>query len=148
MEKQDLQSTQQRPAGVLILAIITILGSALTIVGGLLLPENFSGLPEGMPQSPAWVTALTMVSALIKLGGAILLIQMRRWGFFTYLAGELLTVFLNLKTGFDLIHWSGEANTSAMPIDPVVFALGLVGAMLLLSVIWVGVYAAYLPRMR
>jgi hypothetical protein len=147
MENHDVPDIHARPTLLLILAIFTILGSALTIIGAFL-PEDFSGMRADMPASPGWVTALTMASAVVKLGGAILLIQMRRWGFFVYLGGELVALFLNLKTGMDLMQWADATNTSGMAIDPVVFALVLVGGMVLLSVVWVGGYAAFLSRMR
>jgi hypothetical protein len=148
METQDLENEQPRPPLLLILAVITILGSVFTIVGGLFLPEDFSGWSEGMPKSPVWVTALTMLAAVVKLGGAILLLLRRRIGFWVYLGGELLAVFLNFKTGYDLMNWSNEQPIAGMPIDPAIFALLLVGVMLLLSVIWVGGFASYLGRLR
>lgn len=148
MENPDPSNAAARPPLLLILAVLTVLWSLFTLVGGLLPSEDFSGWSEGMPQSPGWVTALTMVSAVIKGGGAVLLLLMRRWGFYAYLAGELLTTALNIKTGFDLMTWSGETNTSAMAINPALMAVGLVGGMLLLSVIWVGAFAHYLPRLR
>jgi hypothetical protein len=148
MEGQDVESTPSRPPLLLILAVMTVLMSLFTIGGGLFFSEDFSGWGEGMPKSPAWVTTLTIVSALVKLGGAAGLLLMRRWGFYAYLAGELMALSLNLKTGFDLMRWSAEARGSGMAINPELFAVILVGLMIVFSVIWVGGFATYLERLR
>jgi hypothetical protein len=148
MEGQDVESMPSRPPLLLILAVMTVLMSLFTIGGGLFFSEDFSGWGEGMPQSPAWVTTLTIVSALVKLGGAAGLLLMRRGGFYAYLTGELMALSLNLKTGFDLMRWSAEARGSGMTVNPELFAVILVGLMIVFSVIWVGGFATYLERLR
>ena len=149
MNTNPQSSVVERPTVVLIMAVLTLIWSALTLLGGLVSTDGlFPSVGANAPVSPEWINWSTMGAAVVKGIGAVLLLGMRKMGFFVYLAGELVTVFLNLMSGMALYAWAQESASNSTPIDPVILILGLTGVMIALSVVWIGAFAVHLSKMR
>ncbi|MEY3441788.1 MAG: hypothetical protein RLZZ519_69 [Bacteroidota bacterium] len=145
---EDNTLPKPRPVLVSILAILTILGAVFAF--------GFAGLQALVPDLsrnevplPAWVTIAAFVVIAFKVVAAILLLRMRKMGFYLYAGFETLSALLAIvegKIGMDYLD-SGFALDN-LPIDASVLILLTVGIRIGLSILFIGGHAAHLGKMK
>ena len=141
-------ASQPRPVLVTVLAIFTIVGTVFTF--------GYAGLTELLPELkannvplPAWINVLSYILAVGKLVAAILLIRMKRIGFYLYAALEGVSAVLSIiggKIGVDYMD-TGFVNPQ-LPFDPTIIVMVFVGVGIGLSIAFIGGYAAHLSKMN
>jgi hypothetical protein len=145
MENNSL--SKPRPVLVTVLAIFTILGAVFTFGFGLLkevVPEiAYNDVPL-----PAWITITTYVLVTGKLVAAILLLRMRKIGFYLYAAFESIAAVLSIIGGKISMEYMDSTYVNPnLPFDPKVLMLFIVGMGIGLSILFIGGYAAHLNKM-
>lgn len=154
MDPFDMDELQEarRPALITVFAILTLIGTLLTVVS-LFVPFDFltSGAPSNIqpPEMPGYITYGQFVLALLKGAAAILLLQMRKMGFYMYAAAESVYVVLSIigaKLGLDWVETIPLQPN--MPIDPGTLIIAATGISLLVSLVWIGGYASQLNKMQ
>ncbi|MEM0999633.1 MAG: hypothetical protein AAGN35_21425 [Bacteroidota bacterium] len=147
-EIPDPQTPPQRPAVITVFAILSIIGCALAILGMFISNDLFTqDLTVQPPSPPDWIKYAGGALAIVKLIGAIQMLKMQRLGFYLYAAGEAATailgiisarIVLDLLSGFDIPG----------PVDLRTTLFISTGISLVLSVVFIGVYASQLKNMR
>lgn len=145
---QDTASPPTRPILVLILAILTIVGSILGL-GYAAMKEAIPDLGANDVPMPVWVNAITYAMLVGKLVAAIFLIMMRRLGFYLYCVFEGISAMMSIvggKIGMDYMDTSYV--NPGIPFDPRVLMMVIVGIGIGLSIAFIGGYAAHLSKMK
>lgn len=145
---EDNALPKPRPVLVSLLAILTIVGAIFSF--------GFAGLQALVPELsrnsvpiPIWLTTIAFVLIAGKLVAAILLLRMRRIGFFMYAGLESLAAILSIiegKIGMDYLD--AGYTLDRLPIDPALLILLSVGFRIGLSILFIGGHAAHLGKMK
>lgn len=144
------QSPHKRPTIITVFAILTLVSCGFSLISALLPSDLFSG-NSNVPTPPRddMMRLADAFLAMVKIGGAVLILQMRKIGVFLYVGAELLVAALmvfNLKKQLDFFDEMAFYND--MPIDPAIFTIIGVAFGLIFSAVWIGVYVANLKKMR
>ena len=144
----DETPATSRPTLVTILAVLTLIWSgAYFAYMGL---EAIS--PELELQSielPAWITIILVATQLGKTAAAILLLRMKRIGFFAYAGLEVISAIASIISGKIAMEYMDSTYVNPdLPYDPKFFVLILMGMSVGLSVLFIGGFAAHLAKMR
>lgn len=141
-------ASQPRPTLVTILAILTLIGAVLTL--------GYQGLKEMIPELernevplPSWITVVTYAMTALKVLGAILLLGMRRAGFFLYACAETVSAVMVILGGkYTLEYMDVSFVNPNLAFDPQVFAIVFIGMSIGFSILFIGGHAAHLGKMR
>jgi len=99
VQEQQVE-VKKRPAFLTVLCILTFIGSGLVLLGGLLvilagaaLSEFFASIP-GMTQATGNIMPLiiSVVFSAVSLFGAIMMWQLKKLGFYIYVAAQVIMV--------------------------------------------------------
>lgn len=137
-----------RPVLVTLLAILTIVGIILGL-GFDLIKRAIPELSVNDIELPLWLTIGSYAMSLLKFIAAILLLRMRRIGFFMYAIGESIAAVFSMiggKIGMDYLDTS--YSNPDIPFDPKVLLLFVIGLGVGLSIVFIGGYGAHLSKMK
>lgn len=141
-------AAQPRPFLVLILAILTILGAFFTY-GYALVKMAAPEIAQNEVPLPAWITVTSFVLTAGKVVGAILLLGMRRMGFYLYAGFEAIyAVMVIVESKYQLDYMETGYVNPSIPFDPNFFVLLLAGISIGLTIVFIGGHAAHLSKMR
>jgi lysylphosphatidylglycerol synthetase-like protein (DUF2156 family) len=136
-----------RPGVVTVFVILTLVGSSLFLIWNLvapLMPQEPTSMPQLM-----WVTIVSAVLGVGKIVGAILMLRMRKVGFYAYAVGEVASAVVGILETKRVLEWTEEALTfTPSPIDPTVLVIGALLFSILLTIVFVAVYASQLHKMH
>lgn len=145
--QQDLPPTP-RPTLVSVLAILTLVGNGLYFANELLVAA-IPGLDFSFVELPTWVVAVTYVASVVKVVAAILLLRMRKVGFYTYVASELATAamaIVNMRLALD--YTDSTTTNPLLNFDPALLPIVGLCLSLGLSIAFIGGFGAHLGKMR
>lgn len=138
---------EPRPILITIFAIITLVGVAFTLLSSVIPSDTFTSNFQETPELPGWLVGLGAVIAFAKLGAAILLLRMKRAGFFIYViaeSGAAILQIIGARIMIDLLSPFGNAN---FPISMETLIMIFTAFSLLLSLVFILVYASQLNKM-
>ena len=137
----------ERPTIITVFAIFTIIGCAFTMISVFIPTDLFTGgLNNAPPTPPRWIALVGGGLALLKLFGALQMLQMKRLGFFLYAAGETsAAVIAIISTRIMMDLMAGISMPG--PIDMELILIITTGFNLLMSVLFIAVYGSQLHKM-
>ena len=142
-------SASQRPTILTIFVILTLVNCGLSLLFALVPDSVFNGL--GDAPSPPRDTAFQIadvVLALAKIGGAVLLLRMKKMGFYIYTLAEVGVVGLLLYTTFTTLdYYENMIFDANLTMDPSVFIILTAAVLIISSIVWIGVYASQLKNL-
>lgn len=149
MSNQKLESLGQRPTIITLFSILTITFCVIMIVLAIVPEDVFNGDDAGTsPPRDMTFRIVDIVIALIKVGGAIFLLQMKKMGFYLYTFGEILYVgSLIYVTKQQLDFYDGMIFPADLQLDPTIFITITAAVLIVGSIIWISVYASKLKDM-
>ncbi len=138
---------QPRPMIVTILAIFTIVGTVLYL-GFLLIKPLIPEIGAQEVDLPTWMDVSNVGLSLGKLVAVLLLMRMRRIGFFLYTILEVVAATVTIigsKLTMDFMD-SSFVNPD-IDFDPKILVLAMLGMSIGLSIIFIGGFASQLSKM-
>lgn len=149
MNQKNLAEPQARPTVITVFAILTLISGGFGLVAALVPDGIFNG--SGMPEVPRddSLRAIDALLSILKVTGAIFLLQMRKIGFGIYTVAEIGVVILmviNLRK--QLAFFEQMTFQKDLFMDPATFVIFGVGASIVLSVVWIAVYGSQMAKMR
>ncbi len=149
MSNQKLESLGQRPTIITLFSILTITFCVIMIVLAIVPEDVFNGDDAGTsPPRDMTFRIVDIVIALIKVGGAIFLLQMKKMGFYLYTLGEILYVgSLIYVTKQQLDFYDGMIFPADLQLDPTIFITITAAVLIVGSIIWISVYVSKLKDM-
>lgn len=142
------ETKPERPTIITVFAIFTIIGCAITMLSVFIPTDLFtSGLTNAPPQPPRWIAFVGGGLALLKLLGALQMLQMKRLGFFLYAAGETATAIVGIISTRIMIELIGGMPFPG-PIDMELILIVTAGFNLLMSILFIAVYGSQLKAMN
>jgi hypothetical protein len=144
----DIPETKpQRPIIITVFAIFTFIGCGIAIITAFVPADLFSrGLQSPPPIPPKWIGLVGAALSVVKILGAWQMLKMNKIGFYLYAAGEVAVAalsILTLRVMMDL--YEGYVNRA--PVDPEWLLKISTGFGLVLSIVFIGVYASQLKKM-
>lgn len=137
----------ERPTIITVFAIFTIIGCAFTMLSVFIPTDLFtSGLNNAPPTPPQWITYVGGALALLKLLGALQMLQMKRLGFYMYAVGETAAAIVSIISARIMIDLLAGIHMPG-PIDMELILIGTTGFNLLLSILFIAVYGSQLKKM-
>ena len=137
----------QRPAIITIFAILTIIGVVMTIVSALMPSNMFMSSFQNTPELPGWITVGSLCLAGVKLLAAILLLKMKRMGFFLYVVAESASAILQIIGSRIMLDLLSPFEAPDMPISMDVIILITTVFSLIISLVFILAYASQLNKM-
>lgn len=149
MSNQNLESLGQRPTIITLFSILTITFCVIMIVLAIVPEDVFNGDDAGTsPPRDMTFRIVDIVIALIKVAGAVFLLQMKKIGFYLYTIGEILYVgSLIYVTKQQLDFYDGMIFPADLQLDPTIFITITAAVLIVGSIIWISVYASKLKDM-
>ncbi len=146
----NLDQSAPRPTIITVFAILTLIACGFSLIFALV-PDNIfngSGDVPSPPRDPAFQIA-DVAMALVKIAGAIFILQMRKIGFYIYTIAEIGVVGLLLyTTKASLDYYDLMIFPSDLALDPAILIIITAIVLIISSIVWVGVYASQLKNMR
>jgi hypothetical protein len=138
----------QRPALVTILVVMTFLGTVFYF-GALLLARVNPDITLSTIEAPLWISITLVVTQLGKTIAGIMLLGMRRIGFYLYAGLEVVSAIASIMSGKITMDYmeSGYVNPD-LKFDPAIFVLLLMGMSIGLTILFISGFAAHLGKMR
>jgi hypothetical protein len=141
------ETKPERPTIITVFAIFTIIGCAFSMLSVFIPTDLFTrGLDSAPPTPPQWIAFVAGALALLKLLGALQMLQMKRLGFFMYAAGETASAVLTIISARITIDLLSGMNIPG-PIDMELILIFTTGFNLLMSVLFIAVYGSQLKKM-
>ena len=140
-------TTTPRPTLVTLLAVFTFIGTA-AYFGWLLLGWL---VPQFAQQEdwPLWVVVTICIGQAGKFVAAILLLKMRRMGFFLYTGMELVSATMGIIGSKVTMDYMDSSYVSPdLQFDPKIMVIGLLCMSIGLSIIYIGGFASHLSKMH
>lgn len=142
-----------RPTVITIFAILTLVnvgfGLIAALVGNLF---SFGPEMEGMEAlKPTFAENLTTVLiTMVKGGGAVMILMMRKLGVYLYTATEVILTGLGIYMLMRQLEWLDEnfAYVADLPFDPSITYIAGVALSIILSIVWIAVYFSHVGKMR
>jgi hypothetical protein len=144
----DSTDSKKTPTGLVVLCILTFIGSGFSALAYLMLFFMYDSLPEMMmamgasmggqlseyyaniantfSQTPKYLFLLITISRLFSIAGGVCMIKMRKLGFHLYVTGQILLLglpMLIMKSGFSVLE-------------------------ILIAFVFIALYGSYLKKMK
>jgi energy-converting hydrogenase Eha subunit A len=145
---QDPEASFVRPGLVTVLAVFTFIGTAAYFLYELIvlaLPE----IAYSEAELPVWVTAVIWTTQVVKTVAAVLLLGMRKVGFYIYAISEFVAAIMTILTAKASMDYMDSSFVNPdLAFDPKIVPLVLAGMSLGLSIVFIGGFATHLGKMR
>ncbi len=138
----------QRPKIITLFVTLTFLFCGIMILFAVVPDSVFN--PDNNPDNVRnpYIQFGDVAISLIKIIGGILLLRMKKMGFYLYTLGEIAYVAMLIPQTLDEIEKADNYMFPAdMPVDPAILVAGFSGLLILCSIIWISVYASRLRQM-
>lgn len=146
---KSIEVQEERPFIITLFAILT-----LVFVGGTLLlaflPTDLIGgdSPYADPERNSVLLVMDIFLAIGKGLGAYLILKMRKIGFYLYAVCEVLVAFFSIIGLQSQLAWlESYPMPATAAFDPETALILGTGFFLLMSLVWIGVYASHLQKM-
>lgn len=142
MENYD--QPKARPTILTVFGILTFVGAGLTILSGLFSMVNTSGLE--MLGMPIYIPILQVLLSGVKIFGVIEMFKLRKNGFYFYTISEIAMVILGIMSfkysarAFAIMPGGMSEMGDMILVGQIIFTIVMSG-------LWIGIYAAQLKHM-
>lgn len=144
---ENFQEKRIRPTIITVLCIMTLVGTGIGIIQDTILIIA-GGLGASEIKYPFWMPVLGFCLGLIKIAAAILMLRMKRIGFFLYAPAEAGIAVLAILSGKIQMDYIESIPTNQdLPFDPSYIAMGTSAVWLVASVAFLIIYASQLSKL-
>ena len=139
----------KRPTVITVFAILTLIYCGFSLITALLPEDMFSGGDAPSPPREPMLQFADVFLSIVKVAGAILILQMRKLGVYLYVGAELLfAVLMVVNLQKQLAFLDEMAYYDDLPMDPGTFVIFGAGVALIASAAWIGIYLYHFQKMR